>query len=163
MRLVIAIAAVAALSLTACGKEPEEARPGVTVNADGYTVKSADGSATITAGSGAASAAGANLPDFAPLYPGGKVEGAIAGVTSENNAAQGGSVIFFTTAAPRQVVDYYRKKAESAGLSTQMDNDMGQALMFAASDDATKRGLQVIVGAKDGGSHVTLTWATPKS
>lgn len=163
MRLVIAATVIAALALAACGKKPEADKPSVTVNANGYTVNGADGSATITTGSGAASAAAGKLPDFAPIYPGGKVESTIAGIDSEGGEAQGGSVIYATTASPQQIIDFYKKKAEAAGLKPQMSADMGQALMFAATDSDTKRGLQVIAGAKDGGSHVTVTWATPKS
>lgn len=163
MRLVIAATAIAALALTACGKKPEADKPSVTVNANGYTVKGNDGSATITTGSGAASAAAAKTPDFAPVYPGATVESTIAGVGSENGEGQGGSVVFNTRASPQQVIDFYKQKTGAAGLTPQMSADMGQALMFAASDDATKRGVQVIVSGKDGGSNVTVTWATPKS
>jgi len=119
--------------------------------------------ATITTGSGAASAAAAKTPDFAPVYPGATVESTIAGVGSENGEGQGGSVVFNTKASPQQVIDFYKQKTGAAGLTPQMSADMGQALMFAASDDATKRGVQVIVSGKDGGSNVTVTWATPKS
>lgn len=162
MRLVIAVAALCAFSLSACGKKPESDKPTVSVTPGGYSVKGNDGSATITAGAGAASAAAARLPDFAPVYPGGKVEGTIASVADAGDGAEGGSVVFTTTASPRQVIDFYRRKTEAAGLAAKMNADMGQATMFVAQDEATKRGVQVIVGGQDGGSNVTVTWSTAR-
>ncbi len=154
MRLVIATLAVVAVSLGACGKTEDSGKPTVTATADGYTVKSRDGSATVTTGAGAAAAA--NLPAFAPAYPGGQVQSSAAGIgDAETN---GGMVVFTTTDSPDKVLAFYRNKAQASGLKPQLDADMGAARQFAANDEATGRVLQVIVSGQDGASQVQLIW-----
>lgn len=159
MRLVIIATAVAAVSLAACGKKPESDKPTVTTSAGGYTIKSGDGTATVTTGAGAAGAATASgQPDFAPTYPGGQVQSTASGIG--NAQANGGMVVFTTAASPDQVLTFYRGKALASGLKTQLDANMGAARQFAASDEATGRGLQVIVSGQAGASQVQVIWAT---
>jgi hypothetical protein len=160
MRFVIAAAAIAALSLTACGKKPENDKPTVTASAGGYTVKSGDGSATIATGAAAVATAAGGLPDFAPLYPGAQVQSTAAGLG--NDEAKGGMVVFTTSDSPDQVMAFYKTKAQANGMAAQLDANMGAARQFAASDEASGRGLQVIVSGETGATQVQLIWAKNK-
>ena len=162
MRLVIIATAVAAVSLAACGKKAEDDKPTVSATPGGYTLKSGDGTATVSTGVQAAAAAATSQPDFAPLFPGGKVESAVSSVSSQGGDAQGGTVTYTVDVAPAKVIAFYKDKAQAAGFKTQMDANMGAALMFVASDEATKRGLQVIASGKGESTSVVMTWAIPK-
>lgn len=161
MRLVIVAAALAALSLGACGKKEDGGKPTVTATPGGYTVKSNDGTATVTTGAGAANAADAGLPAFAPLYPGAQVQSTAAGIGDDKT--NGGMVVFLTTDSPDQVLAFYRSKALANGLKSQLDANMGAARQFAANDEATGRALQVIVSGQAGASQVQLIWGQERS
>ena len=163
MRFVITALAVAAVSLSACGKKEESDKPTVTATpGGGYTIKSGDGTATVSTGVQAAATAASGLPDFAPLFPGAKVENATSAISSEGGDAQGVTVTYTVDVAPEKVIDFYKDKAKAAGFKTQMDANMGAALMFVASDEATKRGLQVIASGKGDSASVVMTWSKPK-
>lgn len=158
MRLFLVATAVAAVSLTACGKkEPETAKPGVQLTPDGYKVTSPDGAATIVSGKAAAEA---KMPDFAPIYPGSKVENAIAKVG--NDKADGGTLIYKAAATPEAVIAFYKEKSAASGFKTEMDANMGAARMFAAGDEGSGKALQVIASAADGGTSVQVIWATKR-
>jgi len=162
MRLIITTLMVAAVSLAACGKTEDGGKPAVTATPGGYTVKNEDGSATVSTGAQAAAAAASGLPDYAPLFPGAKVENTISTVSSEGGDAEGATVTYTVDVAPVKVIDFYKDRARTAGFKTQMDANMGAALMFVASDEATKRGLQVIASGKGESASVVVTWARPK-
>ena len=159
MRLVIIVAAVAAVSLAGCGKKQDDDKPTVTATPGGYTVRSNDGSATVTSGAGAAAAA--NLPAFAPVYPGGQIQTSASGIGDADT--NGGMVVFTTADTPDKVLAFYRDKARANGLKSQLDADMGQAKQFAANDEATGRVLQVIVSGQAGASQVQLIWGQKRS
>jgi hypothetical protein len=156
MRLVIAAVAMAALSLAACGKKEDSGKPTVSVTPGGYTVKGADGS--IVTGGGAALAA--RMPDFAPVYPGAEIKASSATTSGED---QVGSVTFTSTAQPQAVVDFYKQKATAAGFDTAAEANVGVGLMYAATDKASRRNLQIIVTTEGGGSTAVLSWSTPKT
>lgn len=163
MRLMIVAAAVAAVSLAGCGKKEDSGKPAITATQGGYTVKSGDGTATVSTSAQAAAAAVSGLPDFAPLFPGASLENAIVSVPSENGDSQGSTVTYKVAATPDKVVAFYKEKAEAAGFKTVMNANMGAATMFAATDDATKRGLQVIASGKGDATSVVVTWTKPKA
>ncbi|MFZ5670296.1 MAG: hypothetical protein ACOY4K_12450 [Pseudomonadota bacterium] len=160
MRLIVSAAAVAALSLAACGKKDEERRPGVAPAPGGFSVTGQDG-ATATVSTSAAAATAA-LPAFAPLYPGGAIEGSVAGVSRSDAEASGGTATFTTPDPPQKVIAFYKARTQAAGLKTEGEVNMGAALMLVARDDATDRGLQVMASNQAGKTSVTLFWATPK-
>ena len=143
---------------TRVGAEPG----GWNYSGGGYTIKSGDGTATVSTGVQAAATAASGLPDFAPLFPGAKVENATSAISSEGGDAQGVTVTYTVDVAPEKVIDFYKDKAKAAGFKTQMDANMGAALMFVASDEATKRGLQVIASGKGDSASVVMTWSKPK-
>lgn len=162
MRTVLVAVSVLAVSLAACGKAEDSGKPAVAVRKDSVTVKASDGHATVTTGGGAAIAAAANLPDFAPLYPGASVEMSAAGQGAAGENAEGGTVTFTTGATPQQVVDFYKQKTGEKGVPSQMNANMGQALMFAAADESGARSLQVIASPTGAGTNVAVTWARTK-
>ncbi|HRD46388.1 MAG TPA: hypothetical protein PLF78_07900 [Caulobacter sp.] len=157
MRPVIVVLAVSALSLAACGRKDETPKPGLKVGPGG--------SVTITGKDGAVVRSGANvkadLPDFAPLYPGAAPSGSVTSVASAEG--KGGMYVYTAAAFPEQVLAFYRDKAKAAGLGEAAEMNMGAARMFSATDEASRRSLQVIVTGEGSGSNVSLTWSVPKA
>lgn len=158
MRIVLVATAIAAVSLAACGKKEDEGKPTVQVTGDGYKVTSADGSATVVTGKAAARA---QMPDFAPVFPGAKADGAVAGLN--NDKSDGGTLVYKAEATPEAVIDFYKREATAKGFKTEMDANMGAARMFAAGDEASGKGLQVIASAAEGGTSVQVIWTTTKA
>lgn len=170
----VGIAAIAALSLAACGKKEEKA--GVTVSSGGVTVRGKDGAVVTSTNDGtvvikgkdgqAVMASGPNataaMPSFAPLYPGATIESSIAGLTSEDKKANGGAVTYSVKATPQEVVTFYKEKAKAAGLSAKMETNMGSSAMYAAEGSSADKGFQVIASNADGATSVTVTWAEPR-
>ena len=163
MRLVIIAVALAAVSLSACGRK-EETATAVPTSESSYTVTTNEGGAVTTqtaasAGAGV-SALAVNMPDYAPLYPGATVK---ASSTTSANDHQVGSVTYVTTAAPQAVIDFYKPKVAAAGFTTSADANIGVGLMYAATDQAKARSLQIIATAEKAGTAVVLSWTSPKS
>ncbi|WP_340644677.1 hypothetical protein [Phenylobacterium sp.] len=95
------------------------------------------------------------LPDYAPLYPGGKVT-----LCTQGDAAPGrigGAVGFTSSDAPAVVVALYRSKATAAGLTTGMDVDQGGSMVFSAMNGDRTMRIQALPEAS-GGSTAILTW-----
>ena len=171
MRLVIIATAVAAVSLAACGRKPEKGPETVTVSENGYTVTTRTGDVVSTqtavpappavpAAPGAPPAPTAlSMPDYAPLYPGATVK---ATSTTINNGHQIGSVTYLTAATPKAVIDFYTPKVSAAGFAGSAMN-IGVGEMYAATDAAQQRSMQVIATAEKAGTAVVLTWTSPKS
>lgn len=156
MRPLLIALSVAALSLAACGKTEEAPRPGVKVAPGGtVTITGKDG-ATVQSGAGVR----ADLPDFAPLYPGARPDPSATTVASAQGA--GGMIVYTAAATPEQVLGFYRDKAKASGLGEATEMNMGAARMLSATDEAGKRSLQVIVTAEGAGANVSLSWTRPK-
>jgi hypothetical protein len=175
MRLVfVGVAAVAALSLAACGKKEE--KTGVSVSSGGVTVRGKDGAVVTSTNDGTVvikgkdgqtvMASGPNakaaMPSFAPLYPGATIESSIAGLTSEDKKADGGAVTYSVKATPQEIVAFYKEKAKAAGLTPKMETNMGSSAMYAAEGSSADKGFQVIASSGEGTTSVTLTWAEPR-
>lgn len=99
-------------------------------------------------------------PAFAALYPGAQTEG--APVTASGPGGPGGIVTFTTDATPDAVIDFYRQRAERAGLAPIMAMNQGEARAYGASA-RTDRGasLQVVAAPGEGGlTSVQLSWNT---
>lgn len=108
-------------------------------------------SATVTTG-----AWPAELPGYAPAYPGATVTAAFAG--SSDGAKRGGMVAFTTADAPERVVSFYRDEAKRAGLGEVATMSGSGAQMLSASDKASQRSLAVQAGPDGGATAVTLTY-----
>ena len=133
----IAIAAVVALSLAACGSE----KSGTITGDDGEsveysiddsegettaTLRSKDGEATVNIGKDVKVA----LPDGFSIYPGAKIE------MNTSFAAEGGAgglINMTSTDSPAEMAEFYRKQAEKAGVKVEMDAKMGDRVMLSGS------------------------------
>lgn len=113
------VAGALALILAACGSETGGGGMNTTLE-DGTDISSATGDKGL--------AVPDNLPDFAPIYPGGIVENVVV-----NEKAPGKGILSFRVKANvADVVGFYRKNGETAGLALKQDQDTGsgQSLMF---------------------------------
>ena len=97
-------------------------------------------------------------PAFAVLYPGGEIE---APATIASSAAgPGGLVAFRSDADPATIVEFYRARAEAAGLSSVMAMNMGEARSYGAAKADAGANLQVVASPVEGGqTSVQLSWS----
>lgn len=124
------------------------------------TAPATDAAVTVPAPATAPVATGSPLghsaPSFASLYPDAKLSKPV--LTARENDSEGGMAEFTTPDSPQQVMDHYRRLADSGGLSPVMAMNQGSARAFAAKD---KNGaeLQVVASSlEEGLTSVQLTW-----
>ena len=99
------------------------------------------------------------LPDYAPVYPGGKVTLCTQG--DSGGGKIGGAVGLTSGDAPDALVAFYKGKAAEAGLTPDTELDQGGSKVFSAMDgDRTVR-IQALPEA-DGGATAILTWGAGK-
>ncbi|MGN6065071.1 hypothetical protein [Brevundimonas diminuta] len=98
-------------------------------------------------------------PAFAALYPGAQTDA--APVTASGPDGPGGIVTFTTDATPDAVIDFYRQRAEKAGLFPIMAMNQGEARAYGASARTEKgASLQVVAApGEDGLTSVQLSWS----
>ena len=98
-------------------------------------------------------------PAYAALYPGAELSAPVT--TADGASGPGGMATFTTVATPDAVVDFYKGRAEAAGLASISAMDQGEARAYAAAD--TKGGdASVQVVAAPGGAgetSVQLVWS----
>ena len=96
-------------------------------------------------------------PDYAALYPGAVIEG--EPTVADGVAGPGGLLTFSTTAEPQAVVDFYKSRAEAAGLSPVMSMNQGDAIAYGAGS-AEGATIQVVASPAEAGStSVQLSWS----
>jgi len=139
-----AAAGLLVLSLAACGQ------------ADKASEAEAADPAPAAAVREKASPGGA--PAYAVTYPGAVMEG---GVSAEAAAVGPGALVSFTTAdPPERVIEFYRTRAEAAGLVQVSNMSQGDAKAYAASArDGSGAQLQVVAAPLGGETSVQLTWS----
>jgi len=96
-------------------------------------------------------------PAYAPIYPGATVTDSIVG---ESGVGKGGTVSYRVAASPKEVIDFYARKAEAAGkpitMNTQIDTSV---FMLTAGDSGEGKGaMQVIASGAGKASDVQLMW-----
>ncbi|MBU1384132.1 MAG: hypothetical protein KKG14_13835 [Alphaproteobacteria bacterium] len=162
-RSLAATAILAAMAIAACGERtPGDAGVETDVAAVEAPSRTTEGPATApapTVGGSGATPAAAGAPVFAVIYPGG-APGAPATV-AQGPEGPGGIVEFTTDAAPADVIDFYRQRAESAGLKAINTMNRGDSMGYAAGDGADGRGqlLSVVATRLEGEpTSVQLTW-----
>lgn len=98
-------------------------------------------------------------PAFAALYPGAQTDA--APVMASGLDGPGGIVTFTTDATPDAVIDFYRQRAEKAGLFPIMAMNQGEARAYGASARTEKgASLQVVAAPdEDGLTSVQLSWS----
>ena len=96
-------------------------------------------------------------PAFAVVYPGGVVE--TTPLTPVADGGAGGGVVFTSDASPDDIVDFYRRKAEAAGLASVMSMNQGETRGYGAAGAPGGAGLQVVAHpVEPGQTSVQLTW-----
>ena len=117
--------------------------------------------ATVESGSGAR--APANMPDFAPLYRGARIESSMAGTSSADTGSnRGGMVTFRVNDSIEQVAAFYRGVLDRSDLTVRNELNLNGTLMLTGGHpDDSDRGLQVSIAPNtDGpGSFVTLVYS----
>ncbi len=161
--MLTSIAFASVLALAACGSE----QSGTITNEDGETVNySVDGEGSdemttritgpdgeeVVARTGADVAV--KLPDGFSMYPDAKV---VSNTTVSNaNQGSGSMVVFESDDSPKDISDFYRKQAEKAGVTIQIDANMNGNQMIAGENEAD--GVSFMVNAvRDEGDTVTST------
>ncbi|MGD0142308.1 MAG: hypothetical protein ABSC92_04045 [Rhizomicrobium sp.] len=159
---IIALSLGICLLVTGCGKSSEKvyaSKDGnVTVSTSGdsqhMTMNSANGTATVDINSNGG--VQATMPAFAPLYPGAKVTSSIVG--SNNNGTKGAQVSFTVAASPSDVIAFYKKNIDAAGLPQTLNATEGDSMMLVAGKD--KKSVAVTVTKQDNGSQVLVIWGS---
>ncbi|MXO90770.1 hypothetical protein [Pontixanthobacter aquaemixtae] len=106
------------------------------------TIETEDGTAKIRSGADVE----VDLPDGFSLYPGAKV----VTNTTFNQADGKGSMIIFTSGdKAADIVSYYRKQAEAAGVKIEMEMKTAQGTMLAGKGEGDKV-FSVNANEKDG-------------
>jgi hypothetical protein len=154
-RTLAAAGLMAALTMAGCSQAPAEEAPAAAAVAVDAAAPAAPASAEPAA-SAAPAAAGA--PAFAVIYPGGAPSG--PATIARGPDGPGGILSFTTDATPEVVVDFYRRRAEAAGLASVMAMNTGEARAYgaAASDGSGKLLRVVATPVEDGPTSVQLDW-----
>ncbi len=155
MRNLVPALAIAAL-LAACGPQKDAPQGSTTVETgpDG-SVPVAGPAADVNISEGA-SVTGGQQPAFAPEYPGGITETSIA---ANETGKRGGVYAFNTADGADKVFEFYRGRAEAAGLKTQTNIEAGGARIYGAQGPAGD--ISVTAAPQDQGrTHVQVTWST---
>jgi hypothetical protein len=125
----------------------------VTGNGSHMVIKSDNGKSTVEYSAGGD--VHADMPDFAPLYPGAKVTSSMNGT---GNGGNSGAMVTMTVSAPAaDVITFYKQKATAAGFTEKMTMNEGNAQMYIAAKD--KKSLQVTATSGGDGTQVQIVWA----
>lgn len=125
----------------------------VSGNDQHMVIKSENGNATVEYS--AQGMVHANMPDYAPLYPGAKVS---SSVSSNGNNSSGAMVTFSVSAAPADVVAFYKQKAHAAGFSDTMNTATDNSMAFIATKD--KKTLEVVASKSSDGTQAQVIWSS---
>lgn len=165
-RLLAAAGLSAALAMAGCNQSvdappaPEAAEAGV----DAATATPAGAAAaprTAAVADAPAPSAAPGAPEFAVIYPGATPKG--EPLSARSPAGPGGMAEFTTDASPDAVVDFYRQRAEAAGLKSITTLNRDGARGYAAGDGADGSGRMLNVVAtpvEDGPTDVMLSWSS---
>ena len=139
------------VALAGCGRKDDSNKVETKTESDGtqsITVTDNKGTQVTMAGPGAT----ANMPSYAPMFPGATVE---ATVTTPN---KGGMVEFKTSASAQEIIAYYKKAAAGAGFKDNLDMTSGDAVTFSASNPNGSHALSVVATKNPDGTHAQVTW-----
>jgi hypothetical protein len=156
MKRSIAAIVMASAALVAC--EPRvPAEPDAATAAEQPAVTQAEVAAGPTSVTPATPTA-KGVPTYAALYPG--AEPTAPATVADGPDGPGGMVEFRTSATPNAVVDFYKQRAQAAGLAPVSAMDQGETRAWSAAKAANGASVQVVaIPVEDGTTAVTLTWA----
>jgi hypothetical protein len=158
-RTLAATALMATMVLAGCGQATDEAPPATEAAAAvDAAVPAVAPPAGSTAASSSAAPAAPGAPAFAVVYPGGETSG--PATVARGPDGPGGILSFTTEATPDAVIDFYRQRAETAGLASVMAMNTGEARAYgAAAEDGSGKLLRVVATpVEDGPTNVQLDW-----
>ncbi|HEY1224987.1 MAG TPA: hypothetical protein VGE54_07170 [Brevundimonas sp.] len=148
-----AIALVASTALVACNpRVPAEPK------ADTAAEQPAEAAeAKPAADSAPATPAAKGAPAYAALYPG--AEPTAPATFADGPDGPGGMVTFSTSATPDAVVDFYKQRAQAAGLAPVSAMDQGETRAWSAAK-ASGANVQVVASPDGAGAtSVQLSWS----
>lgn len=161
--------ALSILALAACGppktvttRDPTTGEEGkVTISDKDGVVRfeTADGTAHFEAGDNVK--VPKNLPAFAEIYPGLRIESVITG-EGVGVGESGGVLTGFSADAPEKVASFYRDLIKRRGMRTVIDQ-AGNGTIVLNAADAKEASLYLTIVPKDGGSTVGLTYRIGES
>ena len=156
-RTLAAAALMAALALAGCSQGTADEAPAAAEAAPAADA-AAPAAAAPAVAAGAATPAAPGAPAFAVVYPGGSAQG--PATVARGPDGPGGILSFTTDATPDAVIDFYRQRAEAAGLASVMAMNTGDARAYgaAASDGSGKLLRVVATPVEDGPTSVQLDW-----
>lgn len=156
-RTLAAAALMAALALAGCSQGTADEAPAFAEAAPAADA-AAPAAAAPAVAAGAATPAAPGAPAFAVVYPGGAAQG--PATVARGPDGPGGILSFTTDATPDAVIDFYRQRAEAAGLASVMAMNTGDARAYgaAASDGSGKLLRVVATPVEDGPTSVQLDW-----
>ncbi len=154
-RTLAAAALMATMVMAGCGQAPADEAPAAAEAAVDAVVPA---SVPPTASATAAAPAAPGAPAFAVVYPGGEASG--PATVARGPDGPGGILSFTTEATPDAVIDFYRQRAEAAGLASVMAMNTGAARAYgAAAEDGSGKLLRVVATpVEDGPTSVQLDW-----
>jgi hypothetical protein len=155
-RTLAATALMATLAIAGCSQPPADEAPEAVAAAEAAAPVVAAPTETVAM----AAPASPGAPTFAVVYPGGEIDG--PATVARGPDGPGGILSFTTDATPDAVVDFYRQRAEAAGLASVMAMNTGDARAYgAAAGDGSGKLLRVVATPiEDGPTSVQLDWTT---
>lgn len=156
-RRVLAVLAVGALSLSACGASDDAADAAVSAEAAPSAAPAVEAAGDLAASAPSAGTIAPNAPAFAVLYPGATMEE--PPTLASDAQGSGGLATFVTQADPEAVITFYRERAEATGLASVMAMDQGEAQAYGAAGTSGET-LQVVASpTEEATTSVQLTWS----
>ncbi|HTP76153.1 MAG TPA: hypothetical protein VMJ73_04165 [Rhizomicrobium sp.] len=149
--VLLAVLSLSVAGLSGCGRNDDTPRVVTKTESNGtqsVTVTDNKGATVTVAGAGAS----ANMPAYAPLYPGASVE------TTVTAPGKGGMVAFKTSAAPDAVIAFYKKSVSGAGFKDTLNMTSGDTMTYSATDEKGVHALNVVASKGDDGTQVQVTW-----
>jgi len=157
-------AAVVLFCLTGCDRKADApAAPVDTPDAPPPAVATADAPAgapvAVPTPPLAAAPIAPGAPAFAVLYPGAELDA--PPTIADGDAGPGGLATFRTTATPDAVIEFYRARAEAAGLRSVMGMNQGEARAYGAAGEGGNGATLHVVAATEEGAEtsVQLSWS----
>lgn len=163
------LVAIGGLALAACGGQDTKTVTVPTGDGGAATVKTTekgdtqevtitgkDGTSTAVITAGAGATAPANLPAFAPVYPGATIESSLAGSGPEGS---GGVLVMKTQDAPDKVAAFYDARIKAANLAdtTRFSNNDMQMIGGSAGEKGPSANV-TIAPDPAGGTRINLIY-----
>ena len=156
MKRSIAAIAMASAALAACSPKVPAEPDGAAAAEPAAAVAAAEAKPAADAAPATPAAKGA--PAYAALYPG--AEATAPATVADGPDGPGGMVEFRTAATPDAVVDFYKQRAQAAGLAPVSAMDQGETRAWSAAKAASGANVQVVASPDgEGATSVQLSWS----